>query len=199
MSSIVTIDFHQDTIFAVERPDGVFVAAKPISDSLGLRWHGQFERLNRDPILSEGIRIIRVPSVGGEQETLCLRLDLVHGWLFTIDETRVRDEETRQKVLTYKRECYTVLYRHFSGRTRESYSLHGIPPIETEEMAMSIQDKMKMVALFIRAAGPRAGAEKLAQYGIQLTPTLEAMLRQLQFSFAIDLDNRGPTDLTEVN
>jgi hypothetical protein len=33
----------------------------------------------------------------------------------SIDESRVKDEETRQKVLTYKRECYSVLYRYFIG------------------------------------------------------------------------------------
>lgn len=27
-----------------------------------------------------------MPSAGGAQETTCLRLDLVNGWLFTIDE-----------------------------------------------------------------------------------------------------------------
>lgn len=112
MGKVITVDFREDTIFAIQRDDGVFVALKPISDSLGLKWHGQFERLQRDPILAEGIRVTRIPSVGGAQETTCLRLDLVNGWLFTIDEARVKPE-FREKILAYKRECYRVLFEHF--------------------------------------------------------------------------------------
>jgi hypothetical protein len=36
MGKIVTVDFRNDTLFAVERDDGVFVALKPICDSLGI-------------------------------------------------------------------------------------------------------------------------------------------------------------------
>ena len=49
---------------------------KPISDRLGLSWHGQRERLRRDAVLSEGGRMMRLPSAGGMQETLVLRADL---------------------------------------------------------------------------------------------------------------------------
>ena len=103
MGKIITVDFRNDTLFAVERDDGVYVAVKPISDTLGLAWNKQLERLKRDPILAEGMTIMVMPSVGGIQETTCLKLELVNGWLFGIDESRVKDEETRQRVLAYKR------------------------------------------------------------------------------------------------
>jgi hypothetical protein len=118
MGKIVTVDFRNDTLFAVERDDGFFVAVTPICETLGLDAKKQRERIQRDAILSEGGAIMALPSTGGMQETFCLRLDLVHGWLFTIDESRVKDEETRQRVLAYKRECYSVLFRHFHGRTQ---------------------------------------------------------------------------------
>jgi hypothetical protein len=35
------------------------VATREISDE----WHGQFERIKRNPILNEGVRIIRIPSL----------------------------------------------------------------------------------------------------------------------------------------
>jgi hypothetical protein len=117
MSNIVTVDFRNDTLFAVERDDGVFVAVKPISDTLGLAWNKQLERLKRDPILTEGMTMTVLPSVGGPQETTLLKLEMVNGWLFGIDESRVKDEETRQRVLSYKRECYSVLFRHFYGQS----------------------------------------------------------------------------------
>ena len=71
--------------------DGVFVALKPICDSMGLPWNRQRRRIQRDPILSEGGTMVVLPSPGGAQETLCLKLELINGWLFTIDESRVKE------------------------------------------------------------------------------------------------------------
>ncbi|MFG1414038.1 phage antirepressor N-terminal domain-containing protein [Xanthobacter sp. VTT E-85241] len=113
--ALIQVEFHGDTLFAVERDGAVFIAIKPICDALGLVWRKQQERIRRDPILSQGITMVVIPSPGGPQETTLLRLDLVHGWLFTIDEGRVKDEETRRRVLLYKRECYRALFSHFFG------------------------------------------------------------------------------------
>lgn len=108
MTSIVTIDFHGSVLFAIERDGEVFVALKPIVTGLGMNWSGQEQRLKRDAILAEGICVMHIPSPSGStQDTLCLRLDLVNDWLFTIDERRVK-EDAREKVLTYKRECYAT-------------------------------------------------------------------------------------------
>jgi len=113
---VTAVDFHQDTLFAVEQQDGVFVAITPICHALGVDAKRQRDRIQRDPILSEGGTMMALPSAGGMQETFCLRLDLVNGWLFGIDESLVRDDETRQKVLTYKRECYAALFSHYYDR-----------------------------------------------------------------------------------
>lgn len=115
MGKVVTVEFRQDTLFAVERDDGVYVALKPICDRLGVEWRKQRERIQRDPILAEGSTMVVLPSPGGPQETLCIKLELVNGWLFGIDENRVKPE-ARDLVLAYKRECYAVLHRHFYGR-----------------------------------------------------------------------------------
>lgn len=120
MTNIITVDFQRDTLFAVREDDGLFVAIKPICQSLGLAWNRQLERIKRDPILSEGMTMTVIPSVGGPQETTLLRLDLINGWLFTIDDSRVANEEIRQKVLAYKRDCYRVLFEHFySGAPKD--------------------------------------------------------------------------------
>jgi hypothetical protein len=61
------------------------------------------------------MRVIRIPSPrGGNQDTVTLCLDRIHGWLFTIDSSRVKDE-IRDRVQAFQRECYEVLFRHFSS------------------------------------------------------------------------------------
>lgn len=116
-TEVSLFDFHGDRLMAVEIDGIVYVALKPISDALGLKWSGQHDRVRRDEILNEGIRVMRIPSGGGMQDAACLRLDLLHGWLFTIDHARVKPE-LRERVLTYKRQCYALLHEHFTGKAQ---------------------------------------------------------------------------------
>ncbi|MFG1212010.1 phage antirepressor N-terminal domain-containing protein [Xanthobacter flavus] len=179
MGNIVTVDFRSDTLFAVERDDGVFVALKPIVQSLGLDWKAQHRRLSDDPILREGMVTMTIPSVGGMQETTCLRLDLVNGWLFTIDESRVKDEEVRQRVLTYKRECYSVLFQHFYGK-------RGRPAREDEgELLAAETAKVRIVNEARHVFGAQAAAQLWVKLGLPIAPAMMHDPRQLAF---INLD-----------
>lgn len=116
MQDLVQVDFQGDTIWAVQTDGEVLVALKPICETLSLSWHGHLERAKRDNILGQGIRVIRIPSPGGDQQTTCLPLNLIPGWLFGIDDRRIPDAAVRHKVLAYKRECYAALYDHFFGK-----------------------------------------------------------------------------------
>lgn len=114
--TLITLPFHGHPLVTFEMDGEHHAAMKPIAEGIGLAWHGQFERIKRNPILSEGIRVIRIPSEGGPQEMVSLPLRLLNGWLFGIDVDRVKPE-LRDTILTYQRECYDVLYRHWhTGR-----------------------------------------------------------------------------------
>jgi hypothetical protein len=154
-AKIIAVNFRSDTLFAVEHEDGVFVAVKPISDTLGLIWRKQQERISRDPILAEGSNMVVIPSPGGPQETTCLRLDLVNGWLFGIDESQVKDEETRQKVLAYKRECYRVLFDHFYRKATVIY-----PPGDAEGSRRPARPNGDRSAPHIRHSGRCAALDQ---------------------------------------
>lgn len=113
------IPFNGDDIMAITKDNKKFVVPKQICQNLGLSWSGQFEKIKRDSVLKDAIRVIRIPqknpSGSGfiEQETLALPLEYLNGWLFGIDDTRVK-EEIRQKVIDYKKQCYIVLYEYFN-------------------------------------------------------------------------------------
>lgn len=120
MGNIVTVNFRGAELYGFAREDGTYVALKPIVDAIGVDWNGQYQRVKRDPILSEGMCVMHVPfGRAGGQETVCLRLDLVNGWLFTIDAGRIRDDAVRERVLDYQRDCYRVLAEHFVGAPRQ--------------------------------------------------------------------------------
>ncbi|GEM_PF-1501574 len=123
-NEIVTVDFHGDTLFAARVDERVLIAVKPIATRFGLDWKSQWGRISRDALLSEGVVITTIPSLGGDQDTVCLPLDLIPGFLFGIDDRRIKDVERREVVLRYKRECYRVLYQHFFGKPEEAV---GVP------------------------------------------------------------------------
>lgn len=105
-----TILFYEDELTAVRMRDGaVYVPIKPIIERLGLNWSGQRSRLQRDPILNVEQRmcVIHTPR-RGPQETLCIPLDYLSGFLFGINADRV-NPEYREDVIRYQRECYKVL------------------------------------------------------------------------------------------
>lgn len=130
--ALTTVQFRGDLLFAYERADGVFVAVKPISTRLGIDWSAQLQRLRRQPILAEGMVVITIPSPGGAQETVLLRLDLLPGWLFGIDANRVAPR-LRDAILAYQRECFAVLHAHFFIRAGNREAERAARQVEMAE------------------------------------------------------------------
>lgn len=111
-SSIVTVQFHGQTLVTTQHNGEPHVAMRPIVEAIGLDWQAQLQRIKRHPVLAQGVVMITTPSDGGTQETNCLPLKLLNGWLFGIDTNRVKPE-IRETILMYQRECYDALYRYW--------------------------------------------------------------------------------------
>jgi antirepressor protein len=174
MGKLTTIDFHNDTIFAMERDDGVFVAIAPICRSLGLDVRSQRDRIQRDQILNEGGVMMTLPSPGGMQESLCLRLDLLNGWLFGIDESRIKDEEIRQKVLVYKREGYQVLYRHFIGSSVNAAVNQDAMTPESILAQATVSERLRMVSESRETWGPGSSQQVWVKVNLPVVPLMVA-------------------------
>lgn len=182
MGRITTIDFHEDILFALERDDGVFVAVSPICESVGVSPQMQRKRIQADPILREGGIVAILPSGGGMQETFCLRLDLVNGWLFTIDVNRVKPE-LRERVLVYKRECFRVLFEHFHGKAQPVTGAGAQPlPGETAE---SYRERLEVVTEVRRIFGLPSAAALYIKLGLPLVPPMFHDPRQMDLLHGI--------------
>ena len=110
--TLVTVDFHGQSLVAVLIDGKPHVAMKPICENIGLQWEAQQKRIQRNPVLNKGMSMMDIPSNGGIQETLCLPLSKLNGWLFGVDVNRVR-EEIKPRLMQYQEECFDVLFRHF--------------------------------------------------------------------------------------
>lgn len=107
-------------LIAVRDEDGnVFVPVKPICEAIGVRFDTQFAKLQEHPILASTIALrATVGFDGKEREMVCLPLEFVYGWIFTINPKNV-SESARANVIKYQMECYKALYFYFSVPLRE--------------------------------------------------------------------------------
>ena len=91
----------------------VLIPIRPICDALGVNSNGQIEKIKSDPILGATDKLsLSVGPDGRQREMVCLPLQYVFGWLFTINPGHV-DERAKEAVIRYKKECYDALYNHF--------------------------------------------------------------------------------------
>lgn len=92
----------------------VLIPIRPICDALGVNSNGQIEKIKMDPILGATDKLsLSVGPDGKQREMVCLPLQYVFGWLFTINTGNV-DERAKESVIRYKKECYDALYNHFA-------------------------------------------------------------------------------------
>lgn len=107
-------------IVTVDRDGEIFVPIKPICDAIGIDVESQRDKIQNDELLnSTAVLSTAVAADGKEREMLCLPLKYVYGWLFTINPKNVAPE-AREAVTRYRRECYDVLYEHFTGSMRRT-------------------------------------------------------------------------------
>lgn len=167
MGEIVTVNFRGDDLYGFKQDDGTFLALKPMVEAMGLDWSAQLKRVKRDPILAEGMAIMATPfGRGGDQECACIKLELVNGWLFTIDSSRIKDETVRERVILYQRECYQVLYDHFSGKKR---------PVEIEgepDETASTNERRSLVAEARQTFGQQAARQLWFDQKLPVVPAM---------------------------
>lgn len=107
-------------IVTVDRDGEIFVPIKPICDAIGIDVDAQRNKLNADDFFNSTTAIITaVAADDKEREMYCIRLRDVYGWLATINPGKVAPE-AREIVTRYRRECYDVLYEHFTGSMRRT-------------------------------------------------------------------------------
>jgi hypothetical protein len=180
-----TVIFYDDEITAVLTDKAgeqqVFVPVRPICDFLGLNWSGQQQRINRDPVLSKvkGVCLIHTP--GGPQEMLCIPLEFLNGWLFSINASRAK-ESVREQLITYQLECYKILADAFLGpEAREvSVSPTEVSLYQVREMGLAIARMAEEQIEFERRLTTTEGRlEKAAIVYGELTQRVETLEQRM--------------------
>lgn len=112
------IKFHDTEILAVESNGQWWIAIKPIAEAIGLHADSAARGIRNDEILGATHTIQYVLDASGREfPMVCLPIQHIHGWLFSIQSGKVKPE-IRERLLTFKRECYEVLFNHFYGKNQ---------------------------------------------------------------------------------
>lgn len=181
--------FYDDTITAVlvevDAQRVVYVPLRPICDFLGVSWSGQLERINRDPVLSDVVRFVRVTrtNTGGNPNVMAMPLDYLNGWMFGINANRVK-EEVRERLIRYQRECYRVLSEAFTdGRLTTDSAFEELltqtdnPAVQAYHIARAIMRlSQNQIVMEARLTGRiDAHEERLEAIEAQLAPPAHAV------------------------
>lgn len=116
-ASTVAAKINNQELVIISESADKFVPIKPICDALGIAFEPQFQKLKEDEDLSSTITLrVTVAADGKQREMVCLPLEFIFGWLFTISPKNV-SPEAKEPVRLYRMECYKALFNHFSERS----------------------------------------------------------------------------------
>lgn len=105
-------------ISAVVENGEYFLPIKPICEAIGVKYSTQLDKIRQDETLCSTVPLRGIVAADGKtREMVVMPLKYIYGWLFTINPANVAPE-AKQKVIEYRRECYEVLYEHFSRSSR---------------------------------------------------------------------------------
>lgn len=104
------VAFHGHQLLTIKDGDTIRVAMKPICDAIGIDWTAQFRRIQRHPVMATCIAMTAIQMPGDDQrrEVATLPLDMLNGWLFGVESSRV-NPEIRDRLIEYQRECFAAL------------------------------------------------------------------------------------------
>lgn len=153
MPQILISKINGVDIVTVDRDGEIFVPIKPICEAIGIDAKAQRAKLQEDEFFaSTGAIITSVAADEKEREMYCIRLRDVYGWLATINPGKVAPE-AREAVTRYRRECYDVLYEHFTGSMRHTIETNNSEIELLQQINSAISDEKE-------AKGRRKKAEE---------------------------------------
>ncbi|MEM7797882.1 MAG: phage antirepressor N-terminal domain-containing protein [Chloroflexota bacterium] len=112
----VSIPFHEHNIIVQLGENGnIYVAMRPLVESIGLDWSAQYRRIQRDNVLQKHmVTCVAVTATQG-RELVCLPKEFVVGFLFGINTNRIKDPLVRENIDRFREEAHLFLDAAFTG------------------------------------------------------------------------------------
>ena len=125
-----------DLMAAKDESGTIWAGVRWMCDGMGLS-KGQRDRqitnINADSVISKGAANLRLPTAGGKQSVLCLKLDFVPLWLAKINITPAMQAETPELAERYNLSPASVRRRIQAGEFGEVVRAGGRTKLVTLE------------------------------------------------------------------
>lgn len=108
-----SLPFHGQHIITAMAAGVAYVAMKPIVENLDMSWSTQVRKLMAQ---ADKFNCVHMNMVAGDRklrELLCIPLQKLNGWLFSINPAKVRDD-IRDRLVRYQEECFTALHDYWT-------------------------------------------------------------------------------------
>lgn len=99
------VEFYGDALTSALAEDGdIYITLAQMCACLQLNLSGHWQRIRRTEALIDELRLITLLAQDGSRRPLvCLRVDLVPGWLAGVTTAKIEDEALRKKLIAYQR------------------------------------------------------------------------------------------------
>ncbi|WP_295147977.1 phage antirepressor N-terminal domain-containing protein [uncultured Campylobacter sp.] len=114
---LTNFSFNADIIQVFDE-QGQYVSVKNLCKNIGIDFKTQYEKILSDESFCP--KSFKIETNGGVQVALCVPVEKINGWLFSINPNKVKPE-IKAKLILYKNECFDVLYKHFNASKFEAY------------------------------------------------------------------------------
>lgn len=141
-TELVQVNFHGDTLEAIQEEGAVWVSLKRCCLNLGLSYSKQLAKLKKKGWARVSLRAMR-DSIGRTQDVAVVDVETLSGWLFSVEERNVR-EEVREPLRRYQKEAAKAIAAHFFG---------GPAPAPAPTTGDPILDTLRSVGAALAAIG----------------------------------------------
>ncbi|MEB7891025.1 phage antirepressor N-terminal domain-containing protein [Hafnia alvei] len=134
-TKLISVSFNNQIVSTVQDGENIYIAMKPIVKNLGLDWSRQSKKLEAS---AEKFSCGLMPITGNDGKKynmLCIPLQKLNGWLFSINPNKVR-VEIRERLIAYQEECFLVLHNYFYANEKE---VTPAPTVDSEKLSLKVQ------------------------------------------------------------
>lgn len=181
-------DFYGDSLIAVII-DGREVAlpVRSVCTAMGLDAQSQSERLREHDVLSQGLRVVKVPIGNRVQSVLAISRRYLAFWLATITPNLVA-EDIRPKLVRYQAELVDLLDALYGEGSTQLASASGEPSLTALSQRLSAIIAELRVTRDALLAAQRRTEEKVVEQDVRLS-TVELLLNERLTTLEILLAN----------
>ena len=134
------VAFYGTELLIVMGEDGQpMVSLRHVCDGIGLGYASQTQKVSANPSFM-CYDIVTHDTSGRKQEMLCIPLNQLNGFLFSINANRVKPE-IRDQLIKYQQECFEVLHKHFSQKSPSGF----FDGVTASALMKTIKEEFKVI------------------------------------------------------